>query len=115
MDLLIVTEAGPGHRGEWLLKAESYLPGGKTASAASAPAAPPTPVALGTKATVVDPPVPEEALNKALERQLAPVKEMLTELTIHRTSLTDILGGIGYIMGFFGLWAYFQTKGKKKS
>jgi len=36
-------------------------------------------------------------------------------LTIHRTSLTDILGGIGYIMGFFGLWAFFQSKRSRKS
>jgi nickel transport protein len=57
----------------------------------------------------------EEVVNQALERQLAPVKEMLTELTIHRTSLTDIIGGIGYILGFFGFWAYFQSKRQKKS
>ena len=54
-------------------------------------------------------------MNKALERQLAPIKEMLTELTIHRTSPTDIIGGIGYILGIFGLWAYFQSKRKKDS
>jgi nickel transport protein len=57
----------------------------------------------------------EASLNKVLNHQLAPVKEMLTELTIHQTSLTDILGGIGYIMGFFGLWAYFQSKKRQAS
>jgi nickel transport protein len=54
----------------------------------------------------------EETVNKALEHQLAPVKEMLTELTIHQTSLTDIIGGIGYILGLFGLAAYFLSKRK---
>jgi nickel transport protein len=55
----------------------------------------------------------EAALNKALERQLAPIKEMLTDLTVHRTSLTDIIGGIGYILGICGLGAYFLSKRKE--
>jgi nickel transport protein len=91
-----------------------------TTPAAAAPAvipaaATPAPIATETKATTVDRQMLEEAVNKALERQLAPVKEMLTELTIHQTSLTDIIGGIGYILGLFGLWAYFLSKRKKNS
>jgi nickel transport protein len=120
MDLKIVVEAAMGHRGEWLLKADSYLPGAKAGPAAApvaipASAATPAPITLGSKADNPDQQALEAALNKALERQLAPIKEMLTELTIHRISLTDILGGIGYILGFFGLWAYFQSKGKGNS
>jgi len=78
-------------------------------------AATPALTAPEIKATAVDRQMLEEVVNKALERQLAPVKEMLTDLTIHRTSLTDILGGIGYIMGFFGLWAFFLSKRPRKS
>ena len=118
MDLKIVVEAAMGHQGEWLLKAKSYLPGVKAASAAPAPASPPPaassgPAAAGAKTATVDAKMLEEVVNKALERQLGPIKEMLTELSIHRTSLPDILGGLGYILGFFGLWAYFQSKKKK--
>jgi hypothetical protein len=36
-------------------------------------------------------------------------------LTIHRTSLTDIIGGIGYILGIFGVWAYCLSKRKEDS
>jgi len=82
------------------------IPGAATTSA---------PIAPETKAVAVDRQVLEETVNKALERQLAPVKEMLTELTIHQTSLTDIIGGIGYILGLFGLWAYFLSKRQKNS
>lgn len=122
MDLKIVTEAAMGHRGEWLLKADSYLGGAKPASGpAPAPKAPITPAATVSpaapeaKAANLDQQALEASLNKALERQLAPINERLTELTMHRTTLTEILGGIGYILGFFGLWAYFQSKRQKDS
>jgi nickel transport protein len=125
MDLRIVAEAAMGHRGEWLLKAANYLGGAQTAATpAPAPAAPApapaataaaTPAAPVDKAANVAPATLETALNKALERQLAPINEKLTEMTIHRTSLPDILGGIGYILGFFGVWAYFQSKRQKES
>ena len=120
MDLKIVVEAAMGHRGEWLLKAASYLPRAEVAAAptpaaALAPAAAPSPATPGAKAANVDQQALEAALNKALERQLAPINEKLTELTMHRTSLSDILGGLGYIVGFFGLWAYFQSKRKADS
>ena len=97
-----------GHKGEWLLKADSYLSGGKSTTAAAAPAvstpaasAPSTSpaAAAGAKAANIDQQALEAALDKSLERHLAPLKEMLTDLTIHRTSFTDILGGLGYIMG----------------
>jgi hypothetical protein len=75
----------------------------------------PAPIAPETKAATVDRQMIEEAVNKALERQLAPIKEMLTEMTIHQTSLTDIIGGIGYILGLCGLWAYCLSKRKRDS
>ncbi|MBI4642174.1 MAG: hypothetical protein HY790_05165 [Deltaproteobacteria bacterium] len=119
MDLKIVIVAAMGHQGEWLLKASSYLPGAKKATVAPAPAAPqaaaPSPVAPGTKAATVDSQMLEEAVNKALARQLGPINEKLAEMAVHRASLPDILGGLGYILGFFGFWAYFQSKRKKDS
>jgi nickel transport protein len=120
MDLLIVAVAAMGHRGEWLLKAGSYLPGVEkpvvvTAAVVATPAASTSssPVAAG-KAANLDQQALEAALNKSLERHLAPIREMLTELTIHRTSLTDIIGGIGYIAGIFGLWAFVMSKKQAK-
>jgi len=116
MDLKIAVEAAMGHRGEWLLKASSYLtdvPSAKAAGPAPAEEAAPAPQAPETKAVPLDQQALEAALQKILERQLAPIKEKLTELTVHRTSLTDIIGGLGYIMGIFGLWAYFQSKKRK--
>ena len=121
MDLKIVMEAAMGHRGEWLLKAANYLSGAQaagtsgSAAAAGASAATATPAPAAAKSGTVDQQALEAALNKALERQLAPINEKLTELTMHRTTLADILGGLGYILGFFGLWAYFMSKRQKIS
>ncbi len=131
LDLLVVVEASMGHRGEWQMKAQSYLPGAETAVGATVPVAPdptatvaPTSAAPATATPVAPPEISapavdrqmiEETLNKVLERQLAPVKEMLAESQVHKTSLTDIIGGIGYIMGIFGLLAYIQSKKKKTS
>ncbi|MBM4284482.1 MAG: hypothetical protein FJ128_04425 [Deltaproteobacteria bacterium] len=113
MDLRIVVEAGMGHQGEWLLKAERYLPGLKPAGAAPPPAAPSAAEPPGAKAATLDQKMLEEALTRILERQLTPMREMLAEMSVRRTSLPDIIGGLGYIMGIFGLWAYFQSRGKK--
>ncbi len=119
LNLRIVVEAAMGHRGEWLLKADTYLPPAAAESEA-APAA-----AAGTPAPAALPPGPpptpgpspealEAALHRALERHLAPMKEMLAELSQRRTTLPDVLGGIGYIVGFFGLWAYFQSRRRNR-
>jgi nickel transport protein len=114
LNLEIVVEAPMGHRGEWLLRADKYLTGVTAEkAAASAPASATTSPAPGTQAAALDRQILAEIVNKALERQLAPIKEMLTALTIHRTTLPDIIGGLGYILGFFGLWAYFQSQRKK--
>jgi len=123
MDLKIVVEAAMGHRGEWLLKAANYLTGAHTAGIpAAGPAATPAPSATAAPAAApaatagtINQQGLEAALNKVLERQLGPINEKLTDLTIHRTTLPDILGGIGYILGLFGVAAYFLSKRQKNT
>ncbi|RJR41704.1 MAG: hypothetical protein C4567_08500 [Deltaproteobacteria bacterium] len=120
MDLKIVVAAGQGHQGEWLLKAAAYLPEAKAAPGATPPPSSPAasasiPAAPGAKTAAVDTHLLETTVNQALERQLAPINKQLAELAVRRTSLTDIIGGFGYILGFFGIWAYFQSKRKKDS
>ncbi len=121
-DLLIVVEAGMGHKGEWLLKAQKYLPA--AAAATPAPSATPAPggaatapAASSSSAAVkpVDTQALEAAVSRAVARELAPVKEMLAELAAHRTSFTNVIGGLGYILGIFGLWGYFLSKKQGKS
>jgi nickel transport protein len=115
LDLLIVVGASMGHQGEWLLKADSYLSKSQQTSATAAPAASapvsPTPsVTPGPKSAAVDQQALEEALNKVMDRQLAPIREMLADLTLRRRTFPEIIGGLGYIAGIFGVVAYFMSK-----
>jgi nickel transport protein len=115
LDLLIVVEAAMGHRGQWLLKADNYLPH-TDKTAAPAPMAP-TPTVAGTpgaRFTAMDRQALEEALSKVMEQQLAPIREMLTDLTVRRRNLPEIIGGLGYIVGIFGVVAYFMSKKQPK-
>ncbi len=120
VDLLIDVEASLGHRGEWLLKADDYLPGAERVgpsavattpeTAPAAPAAAPDPVMVTSDRQFF-----EETLNRALERQLATIKTMLAESREDRITPTDIIGGIGYIMGIFGLLGYVLSRKRQKS
>ena len=73
LDLLVVVEASMGHRGEWQMKAQSYLPGAETTPGAAAPAAPgpAANVAPASAAPVTSPPaVPAEIIAPAMDRQM---------------------------------------------
>jgi len=52
----------------------------------------------------------DKALEKALDKKLAPVLRMLAEMHEQKVRLTDVLGGIGYIIGLVGVAAYFKRK-----
>jgi nickel transport protein len=52
----------------------------------------------------------DKALEKALDKKLAPILRMLAEMQEQKVRLTDVLGGIGYIIGLVGMAAYFKRK-----
>ena len=52
----------------------------------------------------------DQAIEKALDKKLAPVLRMLAEMHEQKVRLTDVLGGIGYIIGLVGVAAYFKRK-----
>ena len=118
LNLKITINSGDGHKNSWLLNAEDYLPG-----------AGPT-LHKTKKITAIAPEqkpeqekqLPNEALlrkiiSSELDRQLGPIKRSLAIQQEKPTSLQDILGGIGYILGLAGIATYFQArrKGEKKS
>jgi len=118
-DLTIVLEAGMGHRGDWPLSRQDLAPAGeapKPGPAAAPQASPkneaPSPAAAEFAAGPASPPPAgiDQAIEKALDKKLAPVMKMLAEMHEQKVRLTDVLGGIGYIIGLVGVAAYFKRK-----
>jgi hypothetical protein len=59
--------------------------------------------------------MPERRLLRKQSRPDLWVQGGFLILTIHRTTPTDIIGGLGHILGLFGLWAYCLSQRKKNS
>jgi nickel transport protein len=55
----------------------------------------------------------EQAIDKALARQLEPIRRALEE-SQRRQRFSDIAGGIGYIVGLMGLAAYFHSRKRRE-
>jgi nickel transport protein len=106
-------ETGDGHRGEWLLTADEYLP---TASDPIQTAQPPViKPAKESAAESVDREAVRAIVRQELNRELIPIKQHLAEGREKKAGPRDILGGIGCIMGLAALLAWFQSKKKKKT
>ena len=56
--------------------------------------------------------VVEGAVDQAIERKMKPLIHAMAKAQSNRVSLTDIIGGIGYIFGIMGLILYFKKKEK---
>jgi len=112
----IVLMAGMGHRGEWTIPLEEIqtVAAGETGTATSKETGEEKPENQSRTAPVSGA-CPDEiriAVEKALDRKLKPVLKMLAESKEHGPSVTEILGGIGYILGLMGVAAYFNYRRK---
>ncbi len=57
--------------------------------------------------------VVEQAVDRALERRLAPVTRMLAEQAQAGPSVTEIVGGMGWLVGLAGIGAWLSARKKK--
>jgi nickel transport protein len=122
-EMKVVLLAGMGHKGEWTILL-SDLEGG---SAETSPQTAEPGAATQDQAVIAAPdvsgnPVPakyvsaaefQNAVEEALDIKLKPVMKLLVETRQSGPSVTDILGGIGYIIGLVGVAAYFSAKRRK--
>lgn len=99
-DLRIALTAGMGHKGEWTIP-ESEI---REARAASQPVA-----AVLSKEEIKD------IVEDSLDRKLRPIVKMMTESRSKGPSVTEIIGGIGYIFGLMGVALYFKNRGQKRN
>jgi nickel transport protein len=135
-DLKIQLKAGEGHQSDTVVQASEFAglkaeapaakpavsaaakenklavkqtatPQSKTTSAATPPVA--APVAAPA---AIDEATLTRIVEQAVDSRMAPVKRMLQESAEKGTSPTEVAGGIGYIVGLFGIAAFVASKRK---
>ncbi len=111
--LRIVLIAGTGHQNEWRVAADEFTDApASTAPATPAPASAPSSTGkAGSGTLTLSPGEFQTLIDQALDRKLAPIMHRLVALD-KGPSVSDILGGIGYIIGLVGLGAYLQSRRK---
>jgi nickel transport protein len=125
-ELKIILEAGMGHRAQWTLPVDdghADHPADKSRPEIASPrgrlknpddqiyhrnSETPTAVYAGPSRAEI-----EAIVEKALDKKMKPVLEMLAESRHTEPGIGDILGGIGYIIGLVGTAAYFHSRKKK--
>jgi len=111
--------AGMGHKGEWTVSREEL---GVKEGAGTSPddsrtaGASRSPEALQTEQiSPFDMQEIEDAVDRALDRKLAPVLKLLAQSKQQQgPNLRDVIGGIGYIFGLVGLGAYLHFRRKAR-
>lgn len=120
----VVAVTGDGHRAEWRVPA-SELAGARatTARADSDGAGRDTQPETRTAATSTHQPIEsdpnvlapglESAIERALARQINPLREQLLAAE-DQVRLRDILGGLGYILGLTGLALWWRCRARRR-
>lgn len=106
MDLLLLLKAGTGHQAKWTVKYAEY-------GAAKGPFAQEAPGHGHKKVATPQDTVSSAEVEAVVRRELEPVKRMLADMSQSGPGMTEIVGGIGYIMGLFGIAAYMKSRQKQ--
>jgi nickel transport protein len=124
--LKIVSKASMGHLAVWKLRAEELGEAeSKTAVQPIGMKAPPvtdsgsagieknvdvfesTKISLGKREI-------EEIINASLDKKLRPITQMLADAMNQKPGFTEIMGGIGYILGLVGIALYFANRKRNR-
>lgn len=121
--LIISVNAGQGHVGEWAMNAsELYAAAALTAGFDAAALKEKEQDHVHLRATPIQPgsvPMPGSQLDKehmrsllhaALEQHLAPIQRQLAAQSAKGPSMSEIIGGIGWIIGLVGTALYFKAR-----
>jgi nickel transport protein len=107
-DLRIVLNAAMGHKAEWTVPESEIRESGDIVEKKST-ADPSGPTTVGLSKEEV-----KKIIEDSLDKKLRPIVRMMTESKNTKPSLTEIIGGIGYIFGLMGVALYFKNRGKKR-
>jgi nickel transport protein len=128
--LKIVLNTSAGHRAEWTVPKNDFGKVSEKKPVKSNSKKPQTKIPSNTIPVeptenpaseipqVIQPPGPgadeiEKAVEKALDKKLKPVIKRLNESQDRGPTISEILGGIGYIFGLMGVGAYFHYRRRK--
>lgn len=112
--LLIEADAGQGHKGEWKMDS-SELDSGVSQQAREE--AKHLPVhqeapAMASSASGINS-LSREELKAIIAESIAPLSRQLADLNSDKPRISEIIGGIGWIMGLAGITFYFMARKKK--
>jgi nickel transport protein len=111
ISMKMLIKAGTGHQGEWTLPLEelSGVSGSTTEPATAVTKTSETPA---TATSGINSDELRRMVEQTLDQKLKPVIGLLVETRKAGPALSDILGGIGYILGLMGLAAYMHFRRK---
>jgi nickel transport protein len=126
--LRIVLKASMGHSAEWTIPEEEITKvadGSETrTTGAEAEVFPKESAAMTEGKTTMTPSAGhtvglsrrelQEAIDTSLDKKLAPILTMLSEAVDPGPRMSDIMGGIGYILGLVGVAFYFSARKRRK-
>lgn len=105
-DLKIVLTAGMGHRAEYSISADEIR--GSTGLIKEESEEPLSIVSPETSS--VDLKEIQSIIEDTLDEKLKPIMREIKKFQEDKISSTEIIGGIGYIIGIFGIIAYFLSR-----
>ena len=108
-DLKIVLTSSMGHKNDFIVPASDF---GGVESSPSIPAQSFAESAKHSSAHPSDLSQLEGMIDRALDRKLAPVIKLIRDTRKEGPTISEIVGGIGYIFGLFGLVMYFKNRKK---
>lgn len=112
-DLTLVLEAGEGHRGEWTVAAAEYAAPSSVVSVP--PAAPDDQSSAQSSLVTLNQAEFAAQVEQAVEQRLAQRRRELAEERQQGPGLVEIVGGLGWFVGLFGLaaWAKARKTGRQ--
>ena len=109
-DLTIVLTASMGHKNDFTLSASDLGGAGSSPSSVSAKKHAQNARVSGPVTTNIH--QLETMIDEALDRKLDPVIKLIRDSREEGPRVTEIIGGIGYIFGLFGVAVYFSNRKK---
>lgn len=132
-DLKLTLAAGEGHQDGILVRAGEFGPAPKAPApakpeprseaapgavkepkAASQPVAQAAPQMAPAELEALVERAAERAAERAVEKKVAPLRQMLERQAGDGPGLVEIVGGIGYILGLFGVAAFFAARRRER-